>query len=41
MDESEPGLYLLSQLFTLNDILLPFSWDAVYSTVSIILLIIL
>jgi len=41
MDESEPGLYLLSQLFTLNDILLPFTWDAVYSTVSIILLIIL
>ena len=41
MDEPEPGLYILSQIFTLHDILLPFTLDALFSVLSIVLLIIL
>ncbi|RUA30598.1 MAG: hypothetical protein DSY76_02390 [Bacteroidetes bacterium] len=40
MDESEPGLYLISHLFTLNSIVLPFTLDALFSIISIIVLII-
>ena len=41
MDESEPGLLLLSPIFSLNNILLPFTMDALFSIISIIILIIL
>jgi len=41
MDEPEPGLYFLSQFFTLHDIILPFTLDAMISIISIVLLIIL
>ncbi|RLD67896.1 MAG: hypothetical protein DRI84_01290 [Bacteroidetes bacterium] len=41
MDESEPGLLFLSQILTFNNILLPFTVDALYSIISIVLLIIL
>ena len=40
MNESEHGLLLLSQLLSLNSILLPFTIDALYSIISIIILII-
>jgi len=40
MDESEPGLYFISHLFTLNSIVLPFTMDALFSIISIIVLII-
>ena len=41
MDESGPGLYFLNHIFTLNSVLLPFSMDAVFSMLSIIILIIM
>ena len=40
MDESEPGLYFISHLFTLNSIVLPFTMDALFSIISIIVLIV-
>ncbi len=40
MDESEPGLYLISHLFTLNSMVLPFTMDALFSIISIVVLII-
>ena len=39
MDESEPGLYLISHLYTLNSIVLPFTMDALLSIISILILI--
>ena len=41
MDESEPGLYLLALLADFNNILLPFSINAFFSIISILILIIL
>ena len=41
MDESEPGFIILSQLFTFHSILLPFTLDAFFSILSIVLLLIL
>jgi len=39
MDESEPGLYFINHLYTLNSIVLPFTMDALLSIISILILI--
>jgi len=41
MDESEPGLYVLNHISTLNSVLLPFTLDAILSILSIIILILM